>query len=135
MKSAIEKILGTHGILEAFQSASEYTVRIESEGFMPLCIEKHGTQITVTHYFEMNGDLIADPDMEFTSEIDPTAWLPVAIQHSSGSYHRALIKDEDGRWKASRKQLKDQQSFASMWARNLLHQGFAGGHLVRAEIC
>jgi len=134
MKSAIEKILSSHGILEAFQSASDYSVRIESKGFIPLCIEKHGTRITVTNYNEQNGKLIPDPDMEFSIPIEPSTWLPVVIQHSSGSYFRALIQDENGTWKANQRQLIDQQSFASMWGRNLLQQGFADAHLVRAEI-
>lgn len=134
MKSAIEKILSAYGILEAFQTAHDYSVKIENEGYMPLCIEKHGSQITVTHYFEAEGDLIADPDMEFTTEIDPAEWIPVAIQHSTGSYHRALIKDEDG-WKVSQKQLRDQRYFSIVWARNLLQQGFAHARLVRSEIC
>jgi hypothetical protein len=57
MKSAIEKILTTHGLLEIFRQSEHYAVKIESRGFMPLSIEKHDKQITVTHYFEQNGDL------------------------------------------------------------------------------
>ena len=61
MKSAIEKILTTHQLLEAFNSNEDYSLKIENAPFMPLCIEKHGKLISITHYFEQNGDLLDSP--------------------------------------------------------------------------
>ena len=76
MKTTIEKILASYGILEVFNASKDYSVKIENEPYLPLCIEKHGTKITVTHYLEQNGDLIPDPDMEF--EILNDEWSPVS---------------------------------------------------------
>jgi hypothetical protein len=130
MKSAVEKILNSYGVLNEFQSAEDYAVKIASNGFMPLCIEKHGKTVTITHYYEQNGDLIADPDMEFT-DLGGKDWLPTAIQHSTGQYYRAAIF-ENGSWKYFPRMMRDLQSFSRMWARNLLSQGFAKGELVRS---
>jgi hypothetical protein len=131
MKSAVGKILKAHGILEAFNSTDHYAVKIASVGFMPLCIEKHGELLTVTHYFEQNGDLVPDPDVEFVN-IGGKEWLPVAIQHSTGHYSRVAERIE-GVWKFRPRGLRDLQSFSRMWARNLLAQGFATGELVRHQ--
>ena len=132
MKTAIEKILTGLKLLAAFTSNEDYYVKIESSGYMPLSIEKHGTQITIAHYFEQCGDLIADPDMEF--EIIEGEWSPVAIQHSTGHYFRA-VEYRDGKKFVSRSQLRDQRQFARMWGRNLLSQGFAQGKVLTAEVC
>jgi hypothetical protein len=131
MKSAVEKILNSHSVLNAFQSAEDYSVRIESKGYMPLCIEKHGKTVTVTHYYEQNGDLIADPDMEFV-DLGGKDWMPVAIQHSTGHYLRVAALGENGHWKFNLAKAEDLMSFARMWARNLLDQGFTTGELVRS---
>jgi hypothetical protein len=121
MKTAIEKILTAHGLLEAFNASESYSVKIENGPYMPLSIEKHGSSITVTHYFEQNGDLVPDPDMEF--EVLEEEWSPVAIQHAIGSYYRA-VEYRDGKRFINPRQLRDQKSFARMWAQNLLAQGF-----------
>jgi hypothetical protein len=121
MKSAIEKILGSHGLLQEFQQNSEFTVRIKNEPYMPLSIERHDSQITVTHYFVQNGDMVCDPDMEF-KQLEDGSWCPIAIQLATGHYRRA----EQGP-----QQFRDQISFSSMWARNLVAQGFSSGEVER----
>ena len=129
MKSAIEKILTAHRQFTAFSESEDYAVKITSEGFMPLSIEKHGKQITVTHYFEQNGDLVPDPDMEFV-DFGGEDWLPVAIQHSTGLYCKAAEQAASGNWLISQRAMCDLKSFARIWARNLMVQGFAGGTLI-----
>jgi hypothetical protein len=132
MKSAVEKILSSHGVLNEFQSAEDYTLKVASNGFMPLCIEKHGKMISITHYYEQNGDLIPDPDLEFVDLGGPD-WMPVAIQHSTGHYIRVATPSENGLWRFNLREAEDLMSFSRMWARNLLAQGFANGTLIRAE--
>lgn len=128
MKSAIEEILSKQKQLDTFKSGEDFAIKIANEGYMPLSIERHGKTITVTHYFEQNGDLVPDPDMEFV-DLGGQEWLPVAIQHSTGHYVRAAVQ-EGGAWKFNPRAMRDLQSFARMWARNLLAQGFANGGLV-----
>jgi hypothetical protein len=130
MKLAIEKILNEQNQLEAFKASGDFAIKIANEGYMPLSIERHGKKITVTHYFEQNGDLICDPDLELV-DLGGNDWLPVAIQHSTGHYVRAAFQ-EDGKWMFKPRAMKDLQSFSRVWARNLLAQGFARGLIVYA---
>ena len=133
MKAAIENILEAHQQLAAFRQHRHYSVKIASSGFMPLIIEKHDEQIVVAHYFEQNGDLIPDPDVEFV-DIGGDDWLPVAIQHSTGRYCRTAEKAASGNWLISKGAMADLRSFVRMWARNLRSQGFASGTLLRGEV-
>lgn len=132
MKSAIEKILTAHGLLEAFRANRHYSVKLVSAGYMPLAIEKHDKQITVTHYFTQNGDLVPDPNVEFV-DLGGDDWLPVAIQHATGHYCRTAEQAESGNWLIAKSAMRDLQSFVRVWARNLLAQGFTNGKLERAE--
>lgn len=131
MKNAVEKILKSLGKLEDFQNRQEFHVRIANGPFMPLVIERHGTMITVTHYLERNGDLVADPDLEFRLLPDGS-WLPIAIQHSTGHYFRAIF-EKDGKEYVRLQALKELKTFARQWARNLLSQGFHAGQIVRTS--
>ncbi len=132
MKTAIEKILAELNQLDAFKHSESFAIKIENEGYMPLSIERHGKAITITHYFEQNGDLVPDPDLEFV-DLGQEDWLPVAIQHSNGFYIRAAGQDENGNWRYKPRAMKDLQRFSRMWARNLLAQGFARGSIAYSE--
>ena len=131
MKVAIEKILTELNQLDAFTKSESFAIKIANKGYMPLSIERHGKTITVTHYYEQNGDLIPDPDMEF-ADIGTEEWLPVAIQQSTGHYTQAATQ-KDGKWMYKTRAMRELQSFSRMWARNLLTQGFAKGSIVYTE--
>lgn len=122
MKNAITAILRKHGQLERFLGSEEFHYRIDKPNFLPLVIERHERQLTITHYRSENGDLIADPDMEFVLGADGE-WYPVALQLWNGSYYRARWS-EDGKEFVNPKQIREQVSFARMWARNLREQGW-----------
>lgn len=132
MKTAIERILKEHALLDAFNTNEDYFVKIENEPYMPLTIEKHGSQIVIAHYFEQNGDLVPDPDMEF--EVINGEWSPVGLQLAIGAYYRAS-ECRDGRRFVNPRQLREQRQFARMWAKNLAAQGFARAKVIRAEAC
>lgn len=132
MKATIESILEAHRQLAPFRQHRDYSVKIASNGFMPLIVEKHGEQIVVAHYYEQNGDMVPDPDVEFV-DLGGDDWLPVAIQHSTGRYCRTAEKSAAGNWLVAKGAMADLRSFLKMWARNLKSQGFASGTLLRGE--
>ena len=105
MKKAVETILEKLGQLEPFRQGEDFAIKIENAPFMPLSIEKHGKLVTITHYFEQNGHLVPDPDIEFI-DLGRGEWLPVAIQHSTGHCARAG-ECEEGVWKFNAKALRD----------------------------
>lgn len=124
MKAVIEKILKKNGKLGEFQTQSTFHFRAKSQGFMDLVIEKHGANmVSVSHYFEQNGDLIPDPDIQFYVDAQGE-WHPWNITMSSGYYAPCLLIEGGvvkGKYPRSYKETK---SFAAMWARNLKAQGF-----------
>lgn len=123
MRDAIIKVLAAHGLSVEFEKSSEFHARVVCDGFMPLVIEKHTKTVSITHYYEQNGDLVPDPDMEFY--LTEFGWVPAAIQFCTGNYRRATEYNNEGKLMANKKELRDQEAFAKMWARNILAQGFA----------
>jgi hypothetical protein len=105
-------------------------IKLENEPFMALVIEYVGEGpdglplVSVAHYFEQNGDLMSDPEMEF--QVDGAGGMhPVSFtQHSLGLYRVARWRDEEGRVMCRPKLAKDLASFARTWDRNLKAQGF-----------
>ena len=78
-------------------------------------------QYSVSHYYEANGDLVPDPDMEFY-RAETGAWFPVAITMSSG-YRSVALKIEDGKIKSYvPSALVELCSFTTMWMRNIRSQ-------------
>jgi hypothetical protein len=62
-QTTIEHLLKSHNLLEAFQTQEHFHVRFEMPHFDRLVVERHGAMISVSHYFEQNGDLVPDPDV------------------------------------------------------------------------
>ena len=99
-------IIASNGGMDALASRP---IRIESPsaGLMRLCIEAIGTGpngfplISVAHYYEQNGDLVADPEMTF--EVAPglksaAAVFPVTFEMPGmGVYRQATWADAAGK--------------------------------------
>jgi hypothetical protein len=114
-------------------------LRIKNPPYMRLCVEATGTgpnglpKVSVAHYYEQNGDLVCDPDMEFEVELDgdrlaeePGRWHPVSIQHGTGLFQLACWRDAEGRVMTDRRAVADLRAFARVWDRNIKVQGFPG---------
>jgi hypothetical protein len=129
MTATIERILCAHGLLQEFLRSEDFAVRIKNKPFMPLTIERHGSRVTLTHYFSQNGDLIPDPDMEFEM-LSEHIWYPVAIQFATGAYRRAM-EIRDGKKFVNPREVCEQIQFSRMWAQNLIDQGFQSGEVER----
>ncbi len=141
MKTVL-KLIENHGGLESLKSTP---IRIENKPYMRLVIEHIGEgpngrpMISVAHYFEQNGDLMADPDMAFEvarvpkirkrggvpRAVEEDTMFPVYFQQDSlGVFRRAMWKDEKRGVLVDVREKRDQESFARMWDRNLKAQGF-----------
>lgn len=126
-ETAYEKITD---LTQGFQGLEKDggSVKIKSSGFMDLSINRlytvnGGFVVSLTHYFEQNGDLVPDPDLEiFVSDATRTAWA-MAIQHSTGHYAQGM-KIENGQFFKAPRVQRDIQSFLGQWLRNLKAQGF-----------
>lgn len=119
-QTTIEKLLSAHNLLENFHAQLDFHVRFDMSGYQRLVIERHGELISVAHYFEQNGDLIPDPDVELHY---PT-WTPTAITQAIG-YRREKFIERDGRTLVDTRFDREVSSFLNMWARNIQAQGWA----------
>lgn len=119
-QTTIEHLLKAHNLLEAFQSQLDFHVHFDMLCYDRLVIERHDELISVAHYFEQNGDLIADPEVELHY---PT-WTPTAITQVIG-YRRAKFIERDGKTYVDTKFHRQVSSFLSLWARNIQAQGWA----------
>ena len=119
-QTTIEKLLSAHHLLENFHAHLAFHVRFDMSGYQRLVIERHGELISVAPYFEQNGDLVPDPDVELHY---PT-WTPTAITQAIG-YRREKFIERDGRTLVDTRFDREVSSFLSMWARNIHAQGWA----------
>lgn len=89
-------------------------VRIElGAPMMPLVIEVLlPGLIAVAHYYEQNGDLCPDPDVEFL--ITPQGWAPTAIRYAFGD--ASYVDNPGGQAELAQ--------FCETWASNIEHQGY-----------
>lgn len=90
--------------------------------YMAVTVERIGaTRYSVAHYFEQNGDLVADPDMEFV-KVDGK-WYPAACQTQFG-YTKALEMDayHEGIKGVYRRAYADLRSFGTLLLRNIKEQ-------------
>lgn len=119
-------------IIEAFggmEKLRDHPIKIQNEPYMPLCIEWIGDQgprgwpmVAVFHHYTQNGDLMMDPEMTF--EIARVGWFPLSYrQDGLGIYQEAVYRDDDKVMVAPRL-VRDLESFAAQWDRNIAEQGF-----------
>jgi hypothetical protein len=97
--------------------------------FMPVSVEfiyenEHGKQFSVTHYYELNGDLMADPDMTFlVSAVDSRVYPLTFRQDGYPPVEHVAAMAIDGEKILQRaKQQQDITRFANMWMRNIQAQ-------------
>jgi len=95
----------------------------KSDGFMDLSFEilsRDTNQFTcaMAHYFEQNGDLIADPDMEI--RVIPSMQMIEALSYQD-QFGFQVVYPEAG--KVDLKAKKELNRFLGQWLKNLIAQG------------
>ncbi|MBX9726455.1 MAG: hypothetical protein K2X09_04245 [Rickettsiales bacterium] len=98
-------------------------VKMKADQFQDLCIDiiqqkESVTQISMAHYYEQNGDLVPDPDMEIVLMHVTRMALPVHFQNALA--YRVCV---EGTRVINGREFVDQSSFLSMWLRNIKAQG------------
>ena len=113
----LEKI--TCGLLRFLSSPDGY-LKLKSQGFMDLTIERIGSdEISLTHYYEQNGDLVADPDMQIRINFDNKT--AEALTFQDWICFRCVYPEPD---KVNLQLKKELNSFLLDWLKNLKRQGF-----------
>lgn len=95
-------------------------------GFMAVVAEflqesSLGSFFSVAHYYESNGDLVADPDVVFLRRSDGS-WSPISIQAPLGGYRVVAHVREDARAEVDERRQRELVRFANMWMKNVATQ-------------
>lgn len=107
------------GDVREFASKPGNYRKFRASGFMDLCVEciRDGV-ISLTHYYEQNGDLVPDPDMEVGIYSDSAEALTF-----QDTLHYVQVYSEDGLGYIPELK-KDLNEFLHSWLCNLEKQGF-----------
>ncbi|HRJ59053.1 MAG TPA: hypothetical protein PLV64_22400 [Anaerolineales bacterium] len=128
-QKTLEWLLEKHHLLNLFNSREHFHVRFEKDEYMPLVIERHGDLISVAHYFEQNGDLIQDPEVE----LHHPSWYPTAITQAFLGRREKFIHHAAGTF-VDKNFHNDVSSFLCVWARNLRAQGWEQARIASSNI-
>ena len=125
--ATIVEIVKAAGRFEEFtRRGRHFHVTIENEPYQPLVIEAwdspirgEGRRISVAHYFESNGDLVPDPEVEIRDD----GW-PIELSQVLG-YTQVTVYREDGTLLFAPRSRQDVLHFLDdTWAPNLRAQRF-----------
>jgi hypothetical protein len=122
MQTIISKIAAKHGV-ELTKVGSHLTLTMP--GYDRLAIETVGVnQVSVAHYFEQNGDLIAGPEIVFFT--GDGAWVPIALSLVVSGWREVARLSADGSTitHVVLAAQADAAGLARMWARNIREQGW-----------
>ena len=136
MKSLNSK--ATHIIQKLYDAMSDSKYMQDEDGnyakiqnspaLMPVIIEKvghltgYGEIISIAHYGEQNGDLMADPEMTFT--IVNGEYYPISFKNDyAGIYQEVFDYNEDGESEAIDIKLQSNlTAFANQWMKSIKEQ-------------
>jgi len=102
-----------------------FHLKLINEPYMRFTFESIGEDekyrfFAMAHYYEQNGDLVADPDIEFAVHKKTGDLIPMGIMQM-GMYKRYFYPDT---MKINMAGSKSLMSFLNMWSGNLVSQGF-----------
>ncbi|MCI0380540.1 MAG: hypothetical protein L0215_23380 [Gemmataceae bacterium] len=87
--------------------------------------------ISVAHYYELNGDLMRDPEIVFevNPDEDPLSWKtgnwgPVSYRQDNMGLFQETVFEDKGRVMVRPKLVLDLKAFAREWDKNIEQQGF-----------
>lgn len=114
------------GIQDLIKHNTGFNLKLKSSGYMDLTVEilaknPDYIRISITHYGELNGDLMADPDMEI--KIYTKHFMAEALSYQNdymGIYQRVCTDHGN----VNHKLKKDLNQFLNTWLNNLKAQGF-----------
>lgn len=123
LMKVIAQICKEAGAEEKLLGERQFYLKVKNEPFQPLVIEAWTNEgkrlVSVAHYFEMNGDLVQDPEIL----LDVQSGLPIYLQNQFGFYPVVRI-DENGKTNVDPEAQKSILTFMNLWAKNIKHQGF-----------
>jgi hypothetical protein len=123
--STVLAIIKAAGVEEDFKTAEHFHIRIPNQPFMDVVIEswdspilKGRRHISVAHYIKMNGDLVADPEVEILDDGFPIHLQQVLLYTQVAEFNEnEKLQYYPNRWSAV-------CGFLNIWSKNLRSQEF-----------
>ena len=115
-------------LIEGMNPKDDHKIIDNTKGtFMPVHVErgghcKLGRQYSITHYYEQNGDLMRDPDMEFIKGSDDE-YYPISFWQDAPLIRNEVVVWKDGEitgWMG--KEQAALATFANIWLKNIKEQ-------------
>jgi hypothetical protein len=126
-RAIYEKLLQIIPDLPTHIAQGKYYGESKSEGFMDLHFdyagkdEKGNPIIALSHYFEQNGDMVPDPDMEIRIVLE--AKMAEALSFQNQFIYQRVYEQSDGRTHVHPKLKRDLNEFLDSWLTNIIDQG------------
>lgn len=124
-QTTIEHVLKSHHLLDTFQMQEDFHVHFDMHTYQPLVIERHGELISVAHYYEQNGDLMADPEVTFVVARNNYVF-PISFRQDNLGIDRVYVRWEDGKIYWNLEMQNDLASFCDEWMENIKQQQYGG---------
>lgn len=98
----------------------------EVSGYMDLHFDRLQSDgdtldIALSHYYKMNGDCVADPDMRL--RLNRTARTAEALSYQDFYGYREVYRQKNGQLEADLRALTQQNTFLHQWLTNCINQG------------
>lgn len=88
---------------------------------------KLGDVFSIAHYYEQNGDLMADPEMTFLKASASGKYFPMSFKMDGlGIYREGIIWEAGEPRRINAKEQRDEAIFAGEWMQNIKWQQFGG---------
>lgn len=116
-----ENYLKLQGVASGILNDRYSYMKLHAPGFMDLVIERiWNDRISLSHYYEQNGDLMADPDVEIIVDTENETLRPATFQQDNlgvfqCAYQGNTLMDEN--------LAHELNSFLSQWLDNIKAQG------------
>ena len=118
-------------LTEGFTKVGDHRKVQQSREFMPVSVEAVGTTpqgaliVAVTHYYEQNGDLMADPEVTFVVARNNYVF-PISFRQDNLGIDRVYVRWEDGKIYWNLEMQNDLASFCDEWMENIKQQQYGG---------
>lgn len=114
------------GLMEHLQSGEHFSGKSHVEGYMDLHFDflfkdKQGYNIALAHYYEMNGDLVPDPDMQI--RIIPEMNAAEAMTFQNMYRYDEVYHHQDGKEMVDQKMKPKLNSYLNEWLSTLISYG------------
>ena len=129
MKNTEKSYRNLAPFLAATNASPRKYIKLRHSEYMPLVLEYLGFTdhrglpvYSMTHYGELNGDAMMDPDMTFSVDFANEECHPLTYQNDYMGLYQEVYTDGGKRYRPGL--LRDLQIFLAQWTKNIKDQGF-----------